>query len=172
VLIASTAVTALGDQNTLSGVRQVGDCLTRLLVERDGTDWHPQDHVIAGVTRAVRSFAVAPAIRFEFAVIAIAQKRVVVWIRFQIDTAAVAAVAPRRASARHIFLAPERNATIPAVPGLHEYFCFINEQRQPPTATSLNPSDVMQPPQMQIAVRAKTKRRLGTRRTAWSKFEG
>src|SRR6202000_1858686 len=126
------------------------------------------NHVIPGVPRAVRSFAVTTSIRFEFPVIAISQQRVVVRIRFEVDTAAVAAVSARRASARHILLAPERNAPVAAIPGLHEYFCFINKQRQPPTATSLCPIRCycVVPDAHRIADRAKTKRRLGTRRPA------
>ena len=51
MLIAAPAVSALRDQHALSRVRQVGDRLAGLLVERDRADRHLQNHVIAGVTR-------------------------------------------------------------------------------------------------------------------------
>src|ERR1700722_7471366 len=86
-----------------------------------------------------------PAIRLELAVVAISQQRVVVRIRFQVHAAAVSTVATRRPTARHILLAPERNAPVAAVPGLYENFCFIYKQRQPPTAKSLDVSDVPRP---------------------------
>src|SRR6266849_2605271 len=69
----------------------------------------------------------APAIGLEFAVIPIAQQRVVVRIRFQVDASAMTAVAPGRAAARHKFLATERHAPVPAAPGLHKNLCFVNK---------------------------------------------
>ena len=82
---------------------------------------------VAGMAGAVRAFAVASAIGLEFAIVAVAQKRVVVRIRFEINAAAVAAVAARRAAARNVFFAAERDAAVAAVAGLHENFGFVNE---------------------------------------------
>ncbi len=76
---------------------------------------------------AVGAFAVTAAIGFEFAIVAVAQKRVVVRIRFEINAAAVAAVAAGRTAARNEFLASKRNAAVAAVAGLHQYFCFVNK---------------------------------------------
>src|SRR3984957_5608543 len=59
MLIAATSMASMCYQHALSGVRQVGDRLARLLVERDRTDRHLKNHVVAGVPRAVRSFTVA-----------------------------------------------------------------------------------------------------------------
>src|SRR6267142_4612231 len=69
----------------------------------------------------------AAAIGFEFAVVAITEKRVVVEVGFEVDTAAMAAVAARGAAARNVFFATESHTAIAAVAGLHKYFGFINK---------------------------------------------
>jgi len=70
---------------------------------------------------------VASAVGFEFAIVAITEKRVVVRVGFEINAAAVAAIAAARTAAGDIF--SRRNATQPfsAVAGFYEYFCFVNE---------------------------------------------
>ena len=69
----------------------------------------------------------AAAIGFEFAVVAIAKQSVVVKVGFEIDAAAIAAVAAGGAAARNVFFAAEGHAAIAAVTGLQEYFGFINK---------------------------------------------
>ena len=69
----------------------------------------------------------APAIGAKFAIVAVAQQRVVVRVGFQDDAAARAAVAARRAAARHVLLAPERDAAVAAVAGLYVNFGFVNK---------------------------------------------
>ena len=68
-----------------------------------------------------------PAIGFEFAIVAVAEKRVVVGIRFEINAAAVASIAARWAAARNIFLAAKRDAAVAAVAGFHQDFSFVNK---------------------------------------------
>jgi len=70
---------------------------------------------------------VAAAVGFEFAIVAVAEKRVVVGIRFEINAAAVAAIAAGRAAARHVFFAAKRDAAVAAIAGLHQYFCFVDK---------------------------------------------
>ena len=127
VLIAAPAAPALRDQDALARLGQIGDLLAGVLIGDDGADRHEQNHVRAGVARAVRAFAVPAAVGFEFAVVAVAQQRVVVRIRFQVNAAAMAAVAARRSAARHEFFAAKRDAAVPAVAGLHVDFGFVNK---------------------------------------------
>src|SRR5450432_2196933 len=124
ILIAAPAATALGDQHPLARRREVSERLAALCVERQRANGDLQDHVRAGMSGAIGAFAVAAAIRFEFAVVAVTQQRVVVGIRFQIDAAAVAAIAAGRTAARHEFLATKRYAAVAAVPRLHQNFSF------------------------------------------------
>src|SRR5580658_10061260 len=84
ILIAAAAAPALRDQDALARDGQIGDGFAGLFVVGERADGNEQDHVRAGMSGTVRAFAVAPAIGFEFAVVAVAQKRVVVGIRFEI----------------------------------------------------------------------------------------
>ena len=127
VLIAAPAAPALRDQDALARLGQIGDLFARVLIDDDGADGHSQNHVRAGVPGTIRAFAVAAAVGFEFAIVAVAQQRVVVRIRFEVDAAAMAAVAARRSAARHEFFAAKRDAAVSAVAGLHVDFGFVNE---------------------------------------------
>jgi hypothetical protein len=82
------------------------------------------------MSSAIRSFAVAASVGFEFAIVAVAQERVVVWIGFEVDAAAVTAVAAGGAAARHVFLAAEGDAAVATVAGLYEYFSFVDKHRE------------------------------------------
>ena len=108
------------------------------LVGDHGADWDLQDHVLAGMTAAIRAFAVSPAIGFEFAIVSVAQQRVVVRVGFQKNAAAMAAVAPGRSAARHIFFAAERDAAIAAVSRFHINLCFIDKHGDPASASYCN----------------------------------
>jgi hypothetical protein len=79
---------------------------------------------------AVGAFAVAAAIGFKFAVVTVAQQRVVVGICFKVDAAAVAAVAAGGSAAGHIFFAAKRDATVAAFAGFHKDFGFINKHKK------------------------------------------
>src|SRR3981189_1837583 len=75
--------------------------------------------------RAVRPFSMPSAIGFEFPIVPVAQQRVVVRIRLQVNASAMPAIAARRPTARHKFLSPERHAAVSATPCLHQNFRFI-----------------------------------------------
>ncbi len=127
ILIAAATASTLRDQHSLSRDSQVGDGFPCLRIVSERTDGNKQDHVRAGMAGAVRAFAVAAAIGFEFAIVAVAKKSVVVGIRFEINAAAMPAVASGGAAAGNIFLAAKSDTTIAAAAGLHEDFCFVNE---------------------------------------------
>src|SRR5579862_7697947 len=127
VLVAAAAATALRDENTLAGRGEIGEGFAGLTVVGEGADRNLQDHVSAGVARAVGAFAVAAAIGFEFAIVAVAQERVVVGIRFEINAAAMAAVATGGSAARHVFFAAKRDAAVAAIASFHQYFRFVDK---------------------------------------------
>src|SRR5882724_4018057 len=129
ILIPAPAASALGNQHALAWRRKIGKGFAALRVERQRADRDLQDHVRTGMPGAIGTFAVAAAIRFEFAVVAIAQEGVVVGIRFQIDAAAVTPIATGRTAARHELLATKRNAAVAAVARLHQNFSFVNKHR-------------------------------------------
>src|SRR6266705_5233599 len=127
VLIAASAAATMRDQHALSRAGEIGNGCAGLVIEDERADRNLQDHVLTGMAGAVGAFAVAATISLEFAIVTIAEKRVVVYVGFEIDAAAMAAVAPRRTAARHVFFAPEGHAAVAALAGLHEYFGFVNE---------------------------------------------
>src|SRR5690242_21789649 len=128
VLIAPPAAATMCDQHALARGSEIGDSRA-LIVEDQRADGNLQNHVRAGMTSAVRAFPVAAAIGFELAIVAVPQQRVVVRVRFEIDAAAMSAVAAGRTAARHVFFTPEGDAAVAAIAGFHEYFGFINEHR-------------------------------------------
>src|SRR5215470_9130667 len=115
MLIASSTASAVRNKNALAGRSEVGESLARLAIVDHRADGNLQNHVNAGMAGAIRTFAVAATVGFEFAIVAIAQQRVVVGIGLEIDAAAIAAVATAGAAARNVFFAAERNATVAAV---------------------------------------------------------
>jgi hypothetical protein len=68
---------------------------------------------------------VTPAISLEFPVVTIAQQRVVVRIRLDVNARAVSAIAPGRTPMRHKLLPAKCNATIAAIAGLQTDFSFV-----------------------------------------------
>jgi len=127
MLIAATAAATLRDEDALSGHGEIGDGFARLFVVSERANGNEQGHVRAGMAGAIRAFAVAAAIGFEFAIVTVAKKRVVVGIRFEIDAAAMAAVASGRTAAGNEFLAAKRDAAVAADAGLYQDFCFVNK---------------------------------------------
>src|SRR5580765_1981537 len=127
MLIATTAASAVRDENALAGRREVGKRCVGFAVVDHRADGNEQNHVRAGVAGTIRTFAVTATVGFEFAIVAVTEKRVVVGIGFEIDAAAIAAIAAARAAAGDVFFAAERNAAVAAVAGLDCDFCFVNE---------------------------------------------
>src|ERR1700674_5526364 len=140
MLIAAATAPAVRNKNALTGCCEIGDGLAGLGVENKCSDRNLQNHVFAGVARAVGALAVPPAIGFEFAIVTVAEKGVVVDGGFEIDAAAISAITAGRTAARNGFFAAQGHATGAAAAGLHEYFGFLNKHRNralfPPTATA------------------------------------
>ena len=61
----------------------------------------------------------ASALGLKFSIVAVAKERVVVRVRFDVDVAAVTAIATRWAAARDILLPAKRDAAIAAIAGLY-----------------------------------------------------
>src|SRR5438552_1476928 len=127
MLIAASTAPSMGDQYALARRGEISNRRTALIVKGKRADGHLQDHVLARMAGAVGAFAVASAIGLEFAIVTVSQQRVVVWVGFKINVAAMAAVTAGGTASRNIFFAPESDAAVAAVAGLHENFGFINE---------------------------------------------
>src|SRR5579862_9061721 len=125
--IAPSAAPAARRQRSLAWSGQIENLHAGIGVENHGADGDFQDQVVAGFAVAIGAFAMAAAIGAEFAIVAVAQQCVVVGIGFEIDVAAIAAVAARWAAAGDVFLATERDAAVAAIAALHRNFGFVNE---------------------------------------------
>src|SRR5260370_18125541 len=108
MLIAASAAATVRDQDALAGRSEIGDSRAALVVEDQRSDRNAQNHVLAGMAGAVGAFAVAAAIGFGFAGVAVAQQGLVVDVGLQIHAAAVATVPSGGTAAWHVFFAPER----------------------------------------------------------------
>ncbi len=127
MLIAAPAPSALRHQQTLPWPFQIRQQYISSRIKNQRAHRHFQNRVVARNPRTVRAFPVPSAVRLELPVVAVTQQRVVVRIRFQVNAPAAPAIAARRPSARHILLPPKRHAPVPAIPGLHGNFRFINK---------------------------------------------
>src|ERR1700728_2519629 len=78
ILISAPSTPALRYQHTLPRGGEVGNRFATLRVKRQGADGNLQNHVRSGMSGAIRTFTVSSAVRFEFAIVAVAQQRVVV----------------------------------------------------------------------------------------------
>ena len=76
---------------------------------------------------AIGAFAMTSALGFEFAIIAVAKKRIVVQVRIDINVTAIAAVAAGWAAARDVFFAAEGHAAVTAIAGFDKYFGFVSK---------------------------------------------
>src|SRR5256885_6580414 len=117
MLIAATTAAAVRDENALAGRGEVGERRSGFAVIDHGANGNLQNQVVARVAGAIRAFAVTATVGLEFAIVAVAEKRVVVGIGFEIDAAAIAAIAAAGAAAGDVFFAAKRDAAVATVAG-------------------------------------------------------
>jgi hypothetical protein len=128
-------------KDPLARCSEVRDGLIRLRVIYHRAYRNEQHHVFAGLAAAIGAFAVTAAVGFELTVIAITQQRVVIYVGFQINTRAMAAIAAGWAASRNIFFATKRHAAVAAMASLYEYFYFISEHK---TSFELSAEELLQ----------------------------
>jgi hypothetical protein len=108
-------------------LREIEELFAGVGIENYGTDRNLQDHLVCRRAVAIRTFSMAAASGFEFAIVAVAKERVVVRVRFDVNIAAVSAIATRWAAARDVLLPAKREAAVAAVAGLHHDFRFVSK---------------------------------------------
>src|SRR5580692_5873135 len=106
MLIAAAALAAARHRQPLARLGQIGQSLTGLFVDHHGPQRNRQHRIAARISRAIRAFAVPPALGAKFAVEPVAQQRIVVLVRFQNYASPRSSVAARRPASWHVFLAP------------------------------------------------------------------
>ena len=114
IAIPTSAASTLRRAPTLTGFREIEKLFAAVRIENHRADRDFQHRVFAGGAVTVRPFTMPAALGLKFSVVAIAQQRVVVRICFDINIAAMSAVAARRAAARDILLPAKRDTAVAA----------------------------------------------------------
>ena len=130
--VAEAPAAALGDEQPLTGRRQIGDFFGRLrdrwiAHEDERADRNPNLEVVAGATRTKRAFTLPAALGGKLWCETEMNESVAVGIGDEIDGAALAAVTAIGAAARHELLAPEAECPAAAVAGLDVDVDFVDE---------------------------------------------
>src|SRR5262245_48242760 len=125
--IAKTAIAALGNRRALTDFGEIGNERLAVLLIDLRADRHFQHGILAVGTRAIFAHAVAAALALEVLLIAIVDQGVEAVDGLNYDVAAFTAVAAVRAPKLNEFLAPKRDAAVPAGTGRDIDLCFIEE---------------------------------------------
>src|SRR5450830_1873312 len=131
MLVAPPSVSPAGDLDDLSFGDEIGQDLACLLVAHDRAERQGNRQVLPPLAVAVRAQAVLAASGFEPRLMAKRIERVHRWVGREVDVAAVAPVAARRSPTGNEFFAPERDAPVATVSGLHMDMGFVDEHDSP-----------------------------------------
>src|SRR5271165_2913887 len=110
IAVSASAASTLRRPPTLAGSREIEKLFTAVRIENHRAHGDFQHRVFARGAVAVRPFTMPAALGLKFTVVAIAQQRVVVRIRFDVNIAAMSAIAAGRAAARDVLLPAKRDA--------------------------------------------------------------
>src|SRR5258708_35275525 len=127
MLLAKTAIAALGKNGAIANLGEIGEERFIVLVENLGAFRHLEDDVGSRRTGAVLAHAVAAGLRLEMLLIAIVDQGIQPIDALRDDIAAAAAIAAVRATELDELLAPERNATRAAVAGADVHLGLVEE---------------------------------------------
>jgi len=131
VLVATTAASALGDDDAFVGLGEVVNELAGFLVVQSGTDGDLEGDGFSIESGAVGSEAVLATLGLVLGVIAEMDEGVVALRGDHDDVAAASAVAAGGTAAGNELFAAEGHAAIAAVAGFYLDFCFIDEHKYP-----------------------------------------
>src|ERR1700722_18182322 len=129
IAVAAPTAPAACNAEPLARLGKIAKLRAGIRVKNHGADGHFQHDVVARLAVAIGAFAVATALCVKLAIVAIAQESVVVRIRFEVNVAAVAAVAARWPASRDILLPAERHAAVSAVAAFYQNFSFVCEHK-------------------------------------------
>ena len=132
IAVAAAAVAAFCGDPALAGFGEVEKLFAGVRVDNDGADGNFEDQVIRVGAVAFGTFAVAAATGFEFAIVAVAEKRVVMRIGFHDDVAAISAIAAGRSPRGTYFSLRNATAPSPPSPALIEIFSLVCKHESHP----------------------------------------
>jgi hypothetical protein len=127
VLIATAAASATSHDEAIAGVREIVKQFARIVVVNYGSHGNWRFGGRSFASRAIATFAVTPALARVLRIKPEMKQGVVVLAGNQNDIAPAPAIAAARPTAWDVFLAPERQASIPAVARLHTNSNFVDE---------------------------------------------
>jgi len=127
VLITSPAAPRLAQPKRAVPAWSNRRAVRRILIGNYGANWHQQDHVLAGMPRAIRPSPLPSTIGLEFAVEAVAKQSVSWGFAFKVNAPPWAAIPPGGPPRGTNFSAAKRDAAVPSVAGLYVNFGFINK---------------------------------------------
>src|SRR6478736_5538089 len=127
VLIATSAASALGNNDALVRLAEIADSFSCCLVIKNGAHRDFQNHAFSVSSCAVGALAMAAAFAFIFRIETEVNQRVVPLTGFHYDVAPMAAVAAGRAAARDKLLPAKGHASVAAVAGFNANDCFVNK---------------------------------------------
>src|SRR5258706_247994 len=125
--IAAPAAGSAGDLEPLPGLGEVAQRQAAVPLGDRGAERHAQDGVEAARALLVGAFAVLPALGGVVTLVVEVQQGGDGWIRLEDHAAAVPAVTPVGAAARHVLLTPEADAARPAVATPDEDVDLVDE---------------------------------------------
>src|SRR5262245_25928575 len=125
--IAKTAITTLGNRRALTDFGEIGNEHLAVLLIDLRAELHLQHDILAVGARAIFAHPVAAALALEVLLITIVDQGVEAVDGLNHDVAAFTAVAAVRAPELNKFLAPKRNAAVPAGTGRDVDLGFIEE---------------------------------------------
>ena len=129
VLITPAAATTPGNHKTLAGKRKVVHQLARLRVEEARPHRNLQRDRVAVAPGAIRALPMPPTLRLVLRVVPEMDQSIVLLAGLHNHIAATSAIATRRTPAGYKLFAPEGDASVAAITGLHQNLCFINEHK-------------------------------------------
>ncbi len=127
MLIAAASPAAVRHDEAVAGVSKIVQQFARIVVVDDGSDRNRHFDRRSFAPGAIAAFPVTPALGRMLGIETEMQQGVVVLAGDQNYVAAAPAVATARPSARNVFFAPERQASVAAVARLHTNSYFIDE---------------------------------------------
>jgi hypothetical protein len=142
VLIAASTAPTARDHQALVRTGEVVNALPCVRVKKNRSHRNLEDDVVALLPGSIGTFAVPSTFGPVFRIEAEVDERVVAFARFHYHVSTVPTVAAGGAAARDKFLPAECHAAIPAVPGLHPNFSFIDEHEKKLSAFSIQHSAI------------------------------
>src|SRR5580704_17009204 len=93
VAVTTASASATRGQKSLARLREIKELFAGFGIVDDSANGNLQDHFVGRRAVAIRTFPMTTASSFKFAIVTVAKEQIVVRVRFDVDIAAVSAIA-------------------------------------------------------------------------------